>query len=72
MFWRMTLAVLRFGGRLATFVMMGAAPVMVPVVCRWGPMTMIIMVVPIMSIVKGAIMISPVSEPGVTPWMSVP
>ena len=70
--WRTTLAVLWFDGRLAMFVMMGAAPVMVPVVQRRGPTMTIITVVPVTSIVKGAIMISPVSEPGVIPWMSVP
>ena len=72
MLWRMTLAVNWFDGRLVMFVTMGTALVTVPVVQRWGPMTMIIMVVPIMSIVKGATMILFVSEPRVTPWMSVP
>ena len=72
MVWKMNLAALWFDGRLAAFVMMGAALVMVPVVWRWGPTVTIITVVPITLIVKETTMISPVSKPGVTPWMSVP
>ena len=61
-----------FAGRFAEFVMTGAALAMISAIWRLGPMMTIIMVVPIMSIVKGATMISPVSEAGVTPWTSVP
>ena len=71
-FWRMILAVLWFDRRLAMFVMMGVALATFPVVWRWSPMMIIIMVVPIMWIVKAATTILPVSEPGVTPRMSVP
>ena len=68
----MTLAMLWFDRRLATSVTIGAASMTVSAIIVRAPVTMVIMVVHITSIVKETTMVSPVSETRVTLWMSIP